>query len=176
MIYKEKFQNYVLFKNKEQTKMKITKRQLKRIIREEVKKTFEAHGGRRGKSKLAKDHTERNRREMERRAAERNAAKDKDSKKPVSEIEMSSLDDWSGQGNQDGAVALSNSGHGNQDDELGMPGSADYEAEAIEIAEYYGVDPRNVFVRDDGTVVVSETYEEYQDLNDLADGLSQGDY
>jgi len=91
--------------------MKITKRQLRQIIKEETAKALnEARPH--GQSKLSKAHKARTDRENKEREAERNAAKDKDSKKPVSEIEMSSLDDWSGQGNQDGAVALSNSGHG----------------------------------------------------------------
>ena len=163
--------------------MKITKRQLRQIIKEETAKAL-------GESDAAHSRSRSRRRTgggpgkhrdlaaLKRREAERNAAKDKDKKDDLSEISddeadamMSDRTSGSGWGLE---PTLTRSGHGES--------NVDIETEAKEIAEYYGVDPMGVSVSErngESYIVVQEidgTTQVFVDLDDLADGLDQGDY
>ena len=159
--------------------MKITKRQLRQIIKEETAKAL-------GESDAAHSRSRHRRRTgggpgkhrdlaaLKRREAERNAAKETEtddptsSKKPVSEISGDEVDAMGLE------PTLTRSGHGES--------NVDIETEAKEIAEYYGVDPMGVSVSErngESYIVVQEidgTTQVFVDLDDLADGLGQGDY
>ena len=106
------------------------------------------------------------------------AAEDKSPKDDLSEITddeadamMNDRTSGSGWGLE---PTLTRSGHGES--------NVDIETEAKEIAEYYGVDPMGVSVSErngESYIVVQEidgTVQVFADLDDLADGLSQGGY